>query len=81
MKATVPISVILGSALVSHEIRIRTLEEHRFTRADAKDLQSGIQEWVATSQPPEWLKENIREIKDSMKEIASRLRALEQRGK
>lgn len=77
MKATVPLSVIIGSALVTHEVRIAKLEESRFTGSDGVKLERDIRAYVQDSFPPNWLREDIQEIKASMKSIEGRLRKIE----
>lgn len=77
LKATVPLTVLIGSVIISHEIRISKVEEYRFDRTDAAQLREDIKSWVDANQPPSWLRDSVREIKDDLKKISERLSLLE----
>lgn len=72
-KAAVPLSLLIGGAMVAHEIRITKLEETRFTTIDAERMRREIE----SSYPPPWLRAQILEMKASLAEINTRLRDLE----
>ncbi len=72
----------LCTAAVVHEVRLGKIEGNRFSDADASALELRIMAQL----PHDWLREDIREIKTSVKEVGAsvkengeRLRALEAR--
>ena len=72
-KVSVPLVLLLGSVLVTHEVRLSSIESNRFTNRDAQELERRILAGV----PPAWLREDIREIKEGLDRLLVRLRALE----
>jgi hypothetical protein len=86
LKTLVPVSVIMGSALVVHEVRLSVIESNRFTTKDAAVLK----EQIYTSFPQDWLQSQIAEIKVELNygfqrvearfdKVEERLRSLESR--
>ena len=51
LRATVPLALLSGGALVAHEIRLSTIEETRFTDRDGSTLTTEIIEWVEDRYP------------------------------
>lgn len=75
--ATLTVAVMTWA--LSLEVRLAAVEGNRFTNREGARLERELKEWVDGRHPAAWLKEDIREIKDSLKEIDKRLRTLEQR--
>lgn len=73
IKATVPVSIVIGSALIAHEVRIAKLEDSRFTTADAYQLEHRVVRALEAKFPQPWLLDDLREIKDRLKSIEARL--------
>lgn len=66
----------VGSALIDHESRLDVIESNRFTHHEGIELKKEIMREL----PPEWLREDIREIKVLLRELEQRLNALERDG-
>jgi hypothetical protein len=71
-KAAVPVLVVLGTAVITHEVRISRIEENRFTALDGARLEAGI----LSAMP---LMTDIAEIKLDVKEMKTRLREVEKK--
>ena len=74
---SVPIVLALGMAVIQNRENIARIEETRFTRGDALEMESRILERV--NEVPSWLRNNLSEIKASVRDIQSRMRELEKR--
>jgi len=72
-KATVPLAMVIGGALVTHEVRLTKIESNRFTQEAARELERRIEAQIV----PGWLKENINDMKDTLKAIEARLQQIE----
>jgi hypothetical protein len=68
-KATVPITMIVATALISHEVRLSRIEENRFTDLDGAHLHQKLLEDFGKTYPPKWLLEDVKEIKDKLRDI------------
>ena len=79
LKALVPISILIGSVLIAHEVRISKIESNRFTDKDAAVHEAAMKEYVLQYSTPSWLRDDITEIKDTLKAVQSRLRELERK--
>jgi hypothetical protein len=81
MVTRVSVAVVLGvsAVLFAHEIRLTKIEETLFTDNDARILKDKIIEHTFKNYPPEWLRLQIVEIRDTLKIIDQRLRKLEDR--
>lgn len=73
LKATVPISIIIGGALIGHEVRISRIEASRFTNADGLRLERDIRSWIDTRFPGkaefQGLREDVSEIREAVKRL------------
>lgn len=71
MKATVPVSIIVGGALIGHEVRIARIEETRFTDVEGYQLQAQVKDWIEQRFPNRAdfrsLQDDVREIKEAVK--------------
>jgi hypothetical protein len=65
----------IGAALIDHESRLDVIESNRFTHQNGTDMKKEIMQEL----PPEWLREDIREIKGMLRTMESRLNALERK--
>lgn len=72
-RAAIPVVLAGAAALIAHEVRISTMESNRFTTRDAQQLEARM-----TSRP-DWLREDLAEIKEMVRGLEARLRALEAR--
>jgi len=63
MKLSIIVIVALLGMVWKHDHSIGVIEATRFTKEDGKHLQ----EIIMNQLPPEWLKEDVREIKESQK--------------
>ena len=69
----------LSRDLGDTKVRIRIIEEQRFTAADAERMRASILEGVAERFPPPWMSEQLRRIEAVTQRTDERLQALEQR--
>lgn len=72
-KVAISLVFLIGSVIISHEIRIARLEETRFTAVDGETLRKEI----TAAMPPAWLREQIKDMQTVLRSIEERLRALE----
>ena len=75
LKALIPVVVFLCGVLLSHEMRITKIESNRFTLKDGQVLEDKIRK----DYPPQWLREQIAEMKVTLIKIEDRLRKAELR--
>lgn len=77
MKASVPILIILGTALIRQEIRISRIEETRFTDSDGLRLEQRLERWIEQRFPSrsdfESMREDVREIKAAIKILEKKM--------
>ena len=59
------------------ELRVTHIEGNRFTDAMGLKMKSDIMGLIAASYPPEWLKNSLVEVKQTLRAIEERLRKLE----
>lgn len=59
--------------IATHELRLKAIEESRFTDADSQRLRDEILE----KSPPQWFRDDVREIKSSVQELVKRVSDLE----
>jgi hypothetical protein len=71
-KASVPAILIIGTALITHEVRISRIEDSLFTKLDGAMMQAEILAVMP-------LMTDIAEIKLDVKEMKARLREVEQK--
>ena len=76
MKATIPISIIVGGVLIGHEVRISRIEETRFTDSDGLRQEQRLGRWMEDRFPD---KEDFKAIVDDIREIKDSVKALEKR--
>ena len=75
LRLTVPMVVALAASVIYHEVRLSVIESNRFTAEDATGMERRIRETL----PPEWLREDLAEIKGLLREMDTRLDALERK--
>lgn len=66
MKAAVPLSIILGGAIIAHEVKIGRHEER------LEDVEQRVEHFDSR-----WLRESVDEIKGTLRTMDTRLRELE----
>lgn len=69
LKAMVPLSVVIGGALIGHEVRLSRIEDTRFTKENGLQLERSFRQWVEQRFPPEWLLSDIADIKEELREL------------
>ena len=81
MKATVPVAIILGAALIRHEVNlaqqaveIRTINDSRFTDIDGLKMEKSLKQWIEQRFPPGWLRDDIQEIKGRLQKIEDKMK-------
>lgn len=82
MKIAVPVSFVAAASLITHEIRLASIESNRFTNGDGSQMESKLKEWVEQRYPPTWLREQLKDIHDQTVLIPvmdERLKALDER--
>jgi len=67
------VTLAMAAAVLAHEWRLINIESNRFTDQDGHQLEAKILEKL----PPQWLREDIRDIKSSLKSFDERLRRIE----
>lgn len=77
MKAVIPVVIAIVGWGIGHEIRMSNLELTTMTKGEAHQLENRMMRAL----PPDWLREDIKEIKQLLKDQDHRLRALEARVK
>lgn len=79
LKAMVPLSLALGTWLAAttfdHAKRLERIEESRFTKADALEMERRI----IDRSVPKWLANDLKQINESLTDVRDRLRALEKK--
>ena len=78
-RAAVPLSVIVAGAMIAHEVRISVIESNRFTNHDGDKLDQEIKYWIENRYPPEWLREEMNELKRSQREMLRRITEIERK--
>ena len=73
LKFAVPLVIGAFGMSINHEIRISRIEENRFTNADGAALEARVLDKL----PPQWLREQVNEIKAAQKVMLDRMRELE----
>ena len=76
IKALVPIVIAITGWGLGHEIRVSNLELTQFNKTDAHTMHNQIVE----SMPPQWLRDDIAELKQLIRSMDDRLRK-EENGK
>lgn len=74
IKGSVPIVIAAGTVVVRHEIQISTIEDRQFT---IKEQVTDNAQKLATI-PPAWLRDNITDIKQLVKDMDVRIRRVEE---
>ena len=72
-KLMVAVTIAMGGAVITHEIRLGSIESRQFTLQDANEMERRLLEHL----PPSWLREDIKELKGGQKEILRRVTTLE----
>lgn len=74
-KAAVPVLVLVSGWMVALEVRVSVIESNRFTSGMAAQMREEIRKEL----PPQWLKDDLTEIKDRLKRLEQR--QIERNGK
>lgn len=77
MKALVPVVIAIAGWGIGHEIRMSNLELTSMSKVDGHALEDRI----GRKFPPEWLREDLKEVKQLLRDQDQRMRAIEARVK
>ena len=77
LKASVPLSLLLGSALITHEVRLSKIEATHFTREDSYKLRAALHKEIEERYPPKWLRQKVQHIEQVLDRIEHRIHELE----
>lgn len=77
IKALVPVVIAIAGWGIGHEVRMSNLELTHMSKVDGHALEDRI----GRKFPPEWLREDLKEVKQLLRDQDSRLRAIEQKVK
>ena len=80
-KFAVAVSIACATAVASHEIRLAKVEASRFTERDGHRLEMNLKEWISEKHPPEWLREDMTELKTMLRDVERRMSAIERNTK
>lgn len=72
-KCAIALTCALSAGYVAHESRLAVIESTRFTAKDGSSLERRL----TNAFPPEWLKNDLADIKLQLKEIEKRLTRIE----
>ena len=73
-RASIPIVLALGAAVIAHEVRIAKIESNRFTAGDWNRERLDMQRWVEDRYPPQWLKDQLTRLEIKVDRLAEKVK-------
>ena len=70
---TLPVVGWMFAVVQDHEVRVVRIESSRFSAADARQMEDRLR----VTFPPDWLREDLVDLKDGIKQLNTRLSVIE----